>query len=144
MHVNDDAQGFVSWPLGAYIVDAKQFSQAVLPAVLADIGLELVNQLLVDHGVQDAMSWILTVVSLVVLPIWAGVRVARAGSRWYWWCVGGLCVLASTALVLLLLEPSLAEFPLPMIAVTFLVLLPLYALFGFLGGKWVSRRINGA
>src|SRR4030095_8212356 len=107
----------------------------------ADVGLELLNHFFIHGG--DVGSLIMAAGSVVVLPFWAGVRVARVGGRWYWGCVGGLCVFASAALVQPLFDPSLAKLSLAEVVVAFLYL-PLYALFGFLGGKCVSRRINGA
>lgn len=129
-------------------MNVKQFGQSVLPAVLVDCALNLAHQLFAGDNDNSWLSWAVGAVSLFVLPAWAGARVARFGGSWRWSCLGGLCLLLGTALLAVLsefFEPVLRDLPLVVLFVMVLMLVPLYALLGFLGGKLSSLgKAHGA
>jgi hypothetical protein len=123
-------------------VNAKQFGVAVVPIVLAEIVLTVAHQLLAGESESSWADWVLLGVSGVLFPSWAGARVARFDRSWLHLCAGGVSVLAGTIVALAILEyfePSLAHFSLGYIIGSILVLVPVYALIGFLGG-WLALR----
>jgi len=119
-------------------VNAKQFAIAVVPIVLADVALELAHQFLAGDSDNSWLSWVLVAISFIVFPTWAGARVGRRGGSWQWSCLGGICVLLGTVLLVAtsaLFDVSALEMPFLLLIGAALVLVPIYALFGFLGGK---------
>jgi hypothetical protein len=77
----------------------------------------------------------------LLIPAWAGARVARFGDSWKWSSLGGLCLFLGTAVFAALseyFEPVLHDLPLIVLFAMVLILVPLYALLGFLGGKLSS------
>ena len=129
-------------------MNAKPFGRAVLPIVLAEIALSLGHSFFGGDSENSFLNWALMGVSFIVFPFWAGARVSRIKSSWYWWSVGGLCILVATlvsAAISEQFESSLAEMPLILVLGSIVVLVPIYALFGFLGGMVVLRsRASGA
>ena len=123
-------------------VNAKQFAVAVIPIVLLGVAQNLAQLFLPNDSGNSWLVWALFLISLIVYPSWAGARVARLGGSWRTSCVGGICVLLGTVLLLsiyALFEVSVLETPLVPLIGTVLVLIPIYALFGFLGGKVFGR-----
>jgi hypothetical protein len=126
-------------------VNAKQFALAVIPIVLADVALELAHQFLAGDNDNSWPSWALVAISFIVFPAWAGARVGRRGGPWQWSCLGGVCVLLGTLLLVAFIEPFALEMPLILVLGTVLILVPIYALLGFLGGKVFGQgKAHGA
>ncbi len=126
-------------------MNAKQFALAVVPIVLADIALELAHQSLAGDSDNSWLSWALVAVSFIVFPAWAGARVSRRGGPWQWSCLGGVCVLLGTLVLVAFIEPFALEMPLVLVLGTVLILVPIYALLGFLGGKVFGQgKAHGA
>ena len=125
-------------------MDAKQFALAVAPIVLADVALDLLQLYVAGDSEPAWASWVLVAISFIVFPAWAGARVVRRGGSWPWTCVAGLCVLIGTLVLATIIEPSTLDMPPIIVLGIVLVLVPVYALFGFLGGKLFGRgRIPG-
>jgi hypothetical protein len=129
-------------------VNAKQFVVAVVPVVLADFALDLAQQYLANHFDITWVSWALVTIPFLVLPCWAGARVARRGGQWQLWCLGGVCVFIGAVVLIVLSEvydSAELEFPFAMVLTALSVMFPIYVLFGFLGGKvFAQGNTHGA
>ena len=83
--------------------------------------------------------------SFIIFPLWAGIRVARAGGMRRWAALGGVCTLLGTVLsgalaALFVTAPTVAQWG--AILLGLLLFAPVLALFGFLGGAFASARIK--
>ena len=127
-------------------MDGRSFARAVLPVVLAEAAFGLAYTFVVDEGDLTLMDWIFFAGTFTAFPIWAGARVARAGGLRRWSALGGVCVLLGTIISVAVSEafwptPSDAPWGLMFIALPLMVA-PLLALLGLLGGALVKARIN--
>jgi hypothetical protein len=132
-------------PLGPNAkVDLRSFARAVLPVLLAEAALGLAQALFWDEGDLSLFDWILLVGSFIAFPVWAGARVARAGGLRRWSALGGVCVLLGTVVataIVELLRPSPPD-AWGLVFFGLLLIIPLLALLGFLGGVMVKARIK--
>ena len=124
-------------------MNAKQFAIAVAPIVVADIALDLTHQYFANR-VDIAWRVGFGHHPIFSLPFWAGARVVRRGGPWQLSCLGGISVFLGTILLIVItefIEPAEFEFPLGLVLTALLVLFPIYALLGFLGGKVAAHRM---
>jgi hypothetical protein len=118
---------------------------AVLPVLLIEVVLNLVQMYFSHSGKLSVVDWTYGAASYSIFPLWAGIRVARAGGMRRWAALGGVCTLLGTVLsgalaTLFVTAPTVAQWG--AILLGLLVLSPVLALFGFLGGAFARVRIK--
>jgi len=115
-----------------------------LPVVVAEAAFGLAHTFLAGDGELTLLDWILVAGTFIVFPMWAGARVARAGGSRRWSALGGVCVLAGTVISAALTEalwPATSAVAWEkMYALALLMVAPLLALLGFLGGVLANAR----
>lgn len=130
-------------------MDRHAFLAAVAPVVCVEILLDVPYQLFAPMptlsrlGDVPLLFWVFSAVSFIVLPFWAGARVARANGKRRWSALGGVSVFLASVVA-----SAFTEFfePSPFdswvfVLVAMLITVPLYALMGFLGGTFQRIRV---
>ena len=105
----------------------------------------LAHSFFASEGDLSLFDWALIAVSFIVFPVWAGVRVSRAGGLRGWPALGGTCVTVGVVLgaaVSELFRPSPPDAPWDFVFFGLLLFVPFLALLGYLGGVVAKAGVN--
>ena len=119
--------------------------RAILPGLIASVAIGFLEALVSPRVETPLIGWVIGGVCggllVVVVPFWAGVRVARVGGLRRWSTLAGVYSGLPGNLVNLAIFPAPWADTLPGVVFA----LPVFAFFGFLGGVWARfRRSHGA
>ena len=120
------------------------FTRSVLPPLAVEFFLALAEYFVPYHDLFHVETFASLTVSCIVLPLWAGARVAKAGGGGWWSAFAGPSLLSATLVAALLAQPFVVERVTglwPLAVVTLVALVPIQMLFAWLGRLAVRHKV---
>jgi len=120
------------------------FARAVLPPLGVEFSLTLAENFVPYHALFPVEIFFSLAASCVLLPLWAGARVAKAGGRGWWSAFAGASVSCGALLTALLAQPFVADRVSGQWSLALLMLIavvPIQMVFGWLGRFAVRHKV---